>query len=66
MRADVSSVVQDLLGDLLDAGIVVLRRVWNGLKFEFEKKKKNNKKKRSRFRSFKKQHSHVSGSCHGG
>lgn len=32
MRADVGPVVQDLLGDLLDVGIVVLRRVWNRLK----------------------------------
>lgn len=32
MRADVGSVLQDLPGDLLDAGIVVFRRVWKGLR----------------------------------
>lgn len=38
VRADVGSVLQDLLGDLLNVGIVVLRRVWKGLRQEFTEK----------------------------
>lgn len=38
VRADVCSVVQNLLGDLLNVGIVVLRRVWNRLRRELQNK----------------------------
>lgn len=57
VRADVGSVLQDLPGDLLDVGIVVLRRVWNGLRWELQNKPLSLVK-------YKSQHSHLSGSCH--
>lgn len=35
--ADVGSVLQDVLGDLLDVGVIVLRRVWNRFTWELQK-----------------------------
>lgn len=58
VRADIGSVLQDLPGDLLDVGIVVLRRVWNGFRLELQNKPL------SFVEMQKKQHFHQPGSCH--